>query len=280
MLTENMNTPDIRQLPALIRLLEDESLREVVIAQLSLFGDSLEDEIGRQGIALNATNALLIRPLLTHYRVWLKEQWGSWQEKKTENERLESALDLIARFQFGRLYPAKLRTLLDNLADEYDARYTRRDALDLAEFLFQGYGLGGVESDDYYNPLNSNLVYVIEQKRGIPISLACVYMLVGDRLGLKIEGCNFPGHFLAVASIRQEKVLVDCYNGGKTISKEALANAKAKLSGFDILRLKCTTGMIVARVLHNLVAEYETTGDVESASIMKELLHSFEAVRA
>lgn len=275
-----MNMPNISQLSSLIRLLEDVSIRDTVMNELASFGPSLEKEIERQGIPLSAVNALLLRPLFAHYPSWLKDNWTSWLLKKSDNEQLETALDLLARFQYGRLYPVSLRTLLDNLADEYDSRYARRDALDLSEFLFQGYALRGVDEDDFYNPLNSNLVYVIEQKRGIPISLACVYILVGDRLELKIEGCNFPGHFLAVASTRQDKVLVDCYNGGRTISKETLANAKAKLSGFDILRLKCTAGMIVARVLHNLVAEYESTGDVESASIMNELLRTLKGVRA
>ncbi|MDL1894502.1 hypothetical protein FBQ87_16685 [Sphingobacteriales bacterium CHB3] len=275
-----MNMPNISQLSSLIRLLEDVSIRDTVMNELASFGPSLEKEIERQGIPLSAVNALLLRPLFAHYPSWLKDSWTSWLLKKSDNEQLETALDLLARFQYGRLYPVSLRTLLDNLADEYDSRYARRDALDLSEFLFQGYALRGVDEDDFYNPLNSNLVYVIEQKRGIPISLACVYILVGDRLELKIEGCNFPGHFLAVASTRQDKVLVDCYNGGRTISKETLANAKAKLSGFDILRLKCTAGMIVARVLHNLVAQYESTGDVESASIMNELLRTLKGVRA
>ncbi len=275
-----MNMPNISQLSSLIRLLEDVSIRDTVMNELASFGPSLEKEIERQGIPLSAVNALLLRPLFAHYPSWLKDNWTSWLLKKSDNEQLETALDLLARFQYGRLYPVSLRTLLDNLADEYDSRYARRDALDLSEFLFQGYALRGVDEDDFYNPLNSNLVYVIEQKRGIPISLACVYILVGDRLELKIEGCNFPGHFLAVASTRQDKVLVDCYNGGRAISKETLANAKAKLSGFDILRLKCTAGMIVARVLHNLVAEYESTGDVESASIMNELLRTLKGVRA
>lgn len=272
--------PNISQLSSLIRLLEDVSIRDTIMNELASFGPSLEKEIERQGIPLSAANALLLRPLFVHYPSWLKDNWTSWLLKKSDNEQLEAALDLLARFQYGRLYPVSLRALLDNLADEYDARYTRRDALDLSEFLFQGYALRGVDEDDYYNPFNSNVVYVIEQKRGIPISLACVYILVGDRLGLKIEGCNFPGHFLAVASTRQDKVLIDCYNGGRTISKETLANAKAKLSGFDILRLKCNARLIVARVLHNLVAEYESAGDAESAAIMTGLLHSVETVRA
>ncbi len=58
--------------------------------------------------------------------------------------------------------------------------------------------LGGTETMDYGDPQNSNLVHVITRRAGLPISLACVYILVGQRMGLAIEGCNFPWSLNAV----------------------------------------------------------------------------------
>lgn len=270
-------TSDKTQLRYLIRLLEDQSIRTDVLKTLSSFSGDLEQEIERQQITVTAEQALLIRPLLDRqYREWLFGVWKSWQTKRSDKQRLETALDLLARFQLGRLYPVKLRTLLDNLADEYDARYAQRDALDLSEFLFQGFGLRGVEQQEYYNPLNSNLVYVIEHRRGIPISLACIYILVGERLGLSIEGCNFPGHFLAIARTRRQKVIVDCFNGGTFINEESLASVQAKITHEDILRMQCAAPVIVARVLRNLVTAYQHAGDEPAASTMSELLHTIE----
>lgn len=231
--------------------------------ELAAFGPSLEDEIVRRGILLNAQQALLVRSLLDDtYREWIVHAWKEWMERgDDENEKLERAHDLIAQFQYGRLYPVKLRALLDALADEYDAHYAERDTLLLAEFLFQGYALRGAEKEDYYNPLNSNLVYVIEQRRGIPISLASIYILVGERLGLKIEGMNFPGHFLALAHHGRKEVVVDCYNGGAVVEGEGRASI-----------VRCNTMLIAVRVLRNLMNAYERARDLENAHTMSRLL--------
>lgn len=266
-----------KQLPSLIRLLEDETSRPVVLSQLAAYGDSLEDELVHQHLILTADQARLIRPLLNQkYYEWLTRAWMSWSVKKSTKEQLEEALSVLAEFQLGRLYPATLRLSLDRLTDEYDARYTVRDALDLAEFLFRGYGLRGVAQEEYYDPFNSNLVHVIETRQGIPISLACIYILVGERLGLKIEGCNFPGHFLAVASTRKEKVIVDCFNGGMFLDTESLASIHSEITREDILRMQCNAHVIIARVLRNLINAYQQAGEEANVTTMSELLDRLE----
>lgn len=265
--------PDKRQLLPLVRLLEDPSIRDTVLKNLASFGNNIEADIERQNISLSAEQAHIIRSLLdAQYRDWIATHWNSWFAIHDDKMKLEHAHQLIADFQYGRLYPRTLRRMLDELADEFDARYTVRDPLDLAEFLFKGYGLRGVEQEDYYNPLNSNLLHVIEQRKGIPISLACIYMLVGNRIGLTIEGCNFPGHFLTVASSQRQKVLVDCYNGGTVIDAEALRSVGATISLNDVLRLQCDARAIMARVLRNLGNAYEQANESENAATMYGLL--------
>jgi regulator of sirC expression with transglutaminase-like and TPR domain len=267
--------PDKKQIPFLIQLLDDASIRDSVMKELAAYGASLEREILALHLDVSEQQALLIRPLLTgEYASWLQSEWNHRRDEDNDKRRLEYALDVIAQFQFGRLYPKRLKMLLDNLADEFVARYTTRDALDLAEFLFQGYALQGVPQEEYYNPLNSNLVYVIEQRKGIPISLACVYILVGDRLGLKIEGCNFPGHFLAIAN---GKTLIDCFNGGLVIDREALASINAQVTLSDLLKLQCNTAAILARVLRNLITAYQQVGDDSTANAMGDLLYDVES---
>ena len=265
--------PNTSPLPHLITLLEDESLRPSVLKELAAFGSSLEHEIRKQKIVVSADQAQLIRPLLdTEYRAWLSQEWKSCLRLKEDKVRLEYAQSLLAQFQFGRLYPAHLSATLDELASEYESHYSSHDALDLAEFLFRRFTLSGVQHEDYSNPLNSNLLYVIEQRKGIPISLACIYILVGHRLGLSIEGCNVPGHFLAVASPQHQPVLVDCYNGGMLIDAEALKESGASISFEDTLQLQCNAYVILARVLRNLASAYEQAAEKENASAMVELL--------
>ncbi len=79
-------------------------------------------------------------------------------------------------------------------------------------------GLCG-DSETYSSPGNSFLDEVIFRRRGLPISLALVYMFVGARVGIPVDGVSAPGHFLAKIG----ETYFDPFNAGEQIPKEALA---------------------------------------------------------
>ena len=57
--------------------------------------------------------------------------------------------------------------------------------------LFSQHGYRG-NAGDYYDPRNSFLNQVIERRIGIPITLSVLYLEVAQRIGLALEGVNFP----------------------------------------------------------------------------------------
>jgi regulator of sirC expression with transglutaminase-like and TPR domain len=75
---------------------------------------------------------------------------------------------------------------------------------------------------DYFDPRNSFLNDVLEPKLGIPISLAVIYLEVGQRLGLPLVGVSFPGHFLVKLTVRTGDVVLDPFLGGQSLSPEDL----------------------------------------------------------
>ena len=272
-----------QQLPYLLDLLDDDSdvVQESVLKELSSFGPSLEHELKRLEISLSPNQKDLLHSRLGEYhRSLLKEQWQTLINKEKDTVQLESALALLAEFQYGKEYPVKISTLLDGLADEYARTFSYADAIVLAHFLFFKKGMKGAESD-YYNPLNCNLAYVLQEKRGIPISLVSVYILVGERLGLTIHGCNFPGHFLAIATSGNQMFVVDCYNGGRIVNRSDLntPNGSTSLSLQNLLRLQCDTSTIIARTLRNLLNAYAKAGEEENALLMVELLDTMESFK-
>ena len=93
-----------------------------------------------------------------------------------------------------------------------------------------------------------------------------------------IDGCNYPGNFLAIAYERDEKVLVDCYSGGSFITEKDIANVNPStaLSLDDILELECNSLTMIARVLRNLINAYETSGDPGNGKLMMQLLEMTE----
>lgn len=82
------------------------------------------------------------------------------------------------------------------------------DAEGLGSHLGQVCGFG-LNVADFGAPENSYLDAVVERRRGIPISLALVYMHVGAACGLDVSGISFPGHFLCAVGRDAERQVLD-----------------------------------------------------------------------
>jgi regulator of sirC expression with transglutaminase-like and TPR domain len=93
----------------------------------------------------------------------------------------------------------------------------------LNEFVFSELGFVGNQAS-YYDPRNSLLPYVIEQRRGIPITLSIVYMELGRRAGLEVEGVGLPGHFVVRVALTEEHLRAST---NREILARVLRNLKA-----------------------------------------------------
>ena len=146
--------------------------------------------------------------------------------------------------------------------------------------LFFEEGLRG-NASEYYDPRNSFLNEVLERKTGIPITLSVLYMEVGRRLGLSLEGVGFPGHFLVKYVGPDEEQILDPFVGGVEVSEDQLA-AKLKsmygdnnpfMAQIPKLLTSATKKEILTRMLRNLKGVYLQKGDFEKAlSIIDRLL--------
>lgn len=134
----------------------------------------------------------------------------------------------------------------------------------LNEFVFVELGFEG-NQDDYYDPLNSLLHRVLERRTGIPITLSIVYMEVGRRAGLEVEGVGMPGHFIVRARAGDgAEVLVDPFHGRAIDRDECQQRLDVIYGGRVALRdehLRATgTRSILVRLLGNLKAVYVGAG--------------------
>jgi regulator of sirC expression with transglutaminase-like and TPR domain len=91
----------------------------------------------------------------------------------------------------------------------------------LNEFLFADLGFSG-NADDYYDPRNSYLNEVIDRRKGIPITLAVLYLEIGRRIELPLQGVSFPGHFLVRLPLRGGTLVLDPFAGGAPQSADDL----------------------------------------------------------
>ena len=91
----------------------------------------------------------------------------------------------------------------------------------LNRFLFTELGFTG-NTTDYYDPRNSFLNEVLDRKCGIPITLALVYIEIGRRIGLPVQGVSFPAHFLVKCLMREGTVVLDPFARGVSLSFEEI----------------------------------------------------------
>jgi len=154
--------------------------------------------------------------------------------------------------------------------DQLLARLKRRlppDAAPLArlrslnQFFFRDLSFGG-NVNDYCDPDNSYLNVVLRTRRGIPISLAVLWLELAQGLGLNARGISFPGHFMLKVNLPKGQVVIDPFTG-QSLSREELSErlepyrpVAGVADDFEIpLGLYLQTAApreIIARMLRNL----------------------------
>lgn len=131
----------------------------------------------------------------------------------------------------------------------------------LNQFFFVDLGFGG-NVNDFYDPDNSYLQAVLRTRRGIPISLAVLWIELAQGLKLKARGVGFPGHFMVKVQLPKGQVVIDPFTG-HSLSREELSERLEPFQqrggladDFDVpLGLYLQTAAprdIVARMLRNL----------------------------
>ncbi len=95
----------------------------------------------------------------------------------------------------------------------------------LNQFFFRDLGFGG-NINDYYDPDNSLLNTVLRTRRGIPITLAVLWLELAIGLGLHARGVAFPGHFMVKVNLPKGQVVIDPFSG-QSLSREELAERLA-----------------------------------------------------
>lgn len=275
--------PKPDQLPHLLSLLDDpsETVRNALAREFAAFGPDLEDALSCLARPITDGERSQVEGLMATQRdAWIEESWAGWLSapETSDMERLEDGLTIVAQYQQKHFCRGPLTALLDRLADDFRQHTGPWDAVALAQYLFQTRGFRGARSD-YYHPRNSNLMYVLEHRRGIPITLAIVYMLVGHRVGLHIEGCNWPGHFYARIWVNGVPTLVDAFNGGNCLDEDSFLRMQgpSRDAARTVVRGEVNADAIVQRVLHNLVRAYQQAGEWESSQQMVNLLRRMKA---
>jgi regulator of sirC expression with transglutaminase-like and TPR domain len=175
------------------------------------------------------------------------------------SDRLAEAALTFSGFAYPGLDPAPYLDRLEQMARSVkgSTHLSLRKVISIIE------GIGG-NVDDYNNPENSFLHRVLETRKGLPITVAAIWIEVGRRVGIEMQGVGLPGHFLVYAGGQ----LVDPFHYGEAIGfDEAASLVAAGIGGpprLDPSWLEpVETTPIVVRMLTNLDHRYRESGDLD-----------------
>jgi regulator of sirC expression with transglutaminase-like and TPR domain len=141
----------------------------------------------------------------------------------------------------------------------------------LNQYFFQELGFAG-NVNDYYDRRNSYLPDVLDTRRGIPITLALLYIEVASHAGLRASGVSFPGHFLVKLQLPRGEVIIDPFTG-HSLSREQLDERLAPFRRKQGLvgDFEAPLGLflqpapprdVIARMLHNLKEIHRSAADL------------------
>ncbi|MGJ1203955.1 transglutaminase-like domain-containing protein [Sphingobacterium lactis] len=214
----------------------------------------------------------------------VKNDLQLWKLNNTED--LLEGLLIINRYQYPNMNEEQVYYQLAELRRNawyhlmYDMSPVEKVKL-LNNILFREFGLSG-NTSNYHDPQNSFIQKVLESKKGNPISLACIYALVAEKLDIPIYGVNLPKHFVLayVDGEQHDKVLfyINVFNRGQIMREEDIYAflRQLNLPLSDQYTLPCDNVSIIKRVLRNLIAAYEHVDNAEKKLEVETLLSLIE----
>ena len=219
------------------------------------------------------------------------EYFASLVQSDTEFPLLEAAI-CLAQDEYPELDIQEVLGQVDQLVSRLkkrlpaDAGAIHKLRL-LNKFFFEEMGFAG-NANNYYDPDNSYLHVMLRTRRGIPISLALLWLELAGQIGLDAHGVGFPGHFLVKVHLpypHEGKVVIDPFNG-HSLTKEDLMERLSPLyveSGLvrdgeisdELLKhylRSATPREIMTRMLRNLEEVYGSQSDIERLDAVRKRL--------
>ncbi len=273
-----------KELKALVSLLEDED-HEVfthVETKLMEIGTGiipfLEQEWERN---FNPLIQRRIEDMIHNLQFELvQERLLKW--KNTEDNDLLEGLWLVATYQYPDLDFSELKIEIEQLYHEvwreFKEDYAPLDQVRIINNLLFNKMKFRANTKNFHSPANSMINAVLESKKGNPITLCVVYMIIAQRLGLPIYGVNLPNLFILIYKSESITFYINAFNKGLIFSKEDIDHYLEHLNipPQELFYEPCTNIDIVLRCLRNLAVSFEKLDDYHKSDEIKLILRELD----
>jgi len=280
-------SPDAVRREALRRLLDDPSaaVRQALLGYFAAMGAAAAPFL--RGIAHAPDRALAQHAARFLEELKFSDPVAEFRAFiRSLNYELETGALLRARTVAPRLDIGRCCAALDSIAarcrELIAEPSTRREKCRVVNrVLFHEWGFRG-NVEHYTDPRNSLLDEVLARRKGIPISLSIVYLIVADRLGIELEPVGLPGHFVVGSYGEGPAFFIDPFESGLFRSRDEV---------FDMLRARDIVPQasdlapspvreVLCRSCRNLVSHYLAAGDSARAQLFAGFIEEFEAAYA
>ncbi len=211
----------------------------------------------------------------------LKDRLQDW--KNSPDQDLLTGLWIINTYQYPDLEFEKLNADMHQIYFEVWTAF-KNDLLPYEQVriingvLFNSLRFSA-NTKNFHSPGNSMLSNVLETKKGNPISLCSIYLLVAKKLGLPIYGVNLPNLFVLTYKSSDASFYINAFNKGLIFSRKDIVNylEHLKIESREVFFEPCSNKDIITRVLRNLVVAFEKLGEIEKSGEIKELMEITES---
>jgi regulator of sirC expression with transglutaminase-like and TPR domain len=275
-----MEEMEEKEIKALISLLEDEdeSISSHVEQKIRSLGTQaipyLEQEWeSNLSPDIQAKIENIVHDLQSDLR---RERLKVWYE--SEDRDLLSGMWIVATIQYPDLEISKIRHEIEQIYYQvwvqFQGELTPMEQIKILNNVLFSKLRFGSNTKNFHSPGNSMLNVVLETKRGNPISLCVIYLLVARKLKLPVFGINLPNMFMLLFRNEHQEFYINAFNRGLIFTRKDLEsyiheiNLVPQPSFFE----PCGNEEIIRRSLRNLVMAFEKIGEHARADEVKSLL--------
>ncbi len=210
----------------------------------------------------------------------LKNKLVEWKNSK-EQDLLEG-MWLIATYHYPDLELSELKQTLEQIYYEVWLEMKNDpnpyDQIKMINSVLFGKLRFGPNSKNFHSPSNSMINIVLQTRKGNPISLCAIYMMVAQKLKLPIYGVNLPNLFVLTYINNDTQFYVNAFNRGLIFSKNDIENyvLQLNLQPLDQFFEPCNNFDIITRMLRNLIVSFEKLGEKEKVADIRSLMEAME----
>ena len=259
-----------KEIKALLHLIDDpdEDVYNTVSNKIISFGKDIIPNLEHLWESVSNEDTQERIELLIH-RLHLRDltdEFTAWKESGAN--LLEGAI-LVSKYHYPDMQPAQTRQEIEKLRRnmwlELNNYLTPIEKINVLNSIFYNYfKQKGVEIS-YESPDPFLINKTLETKKGNPISLCCIYMIIAQQLNMPVYGVNLPNLFVLTYKKDAVQFYINVFNKGLVFMRSDIDHyiAQLNLKPNETFYQPCSNLDILKRVLRNLTLAFEKTGDAD-----------------